>query len=118
MSTGHRLTRGAAALVACAAAILLASPALADASSKGFDVYSLTGSSITLKSVDIFGGEPFEEVNGKVGKGPRPGLVLKPGGAPLHVELKYSQTAIYRADLVHERPRWQLHRVSGQLPRQ
>jgi hypothetical protein len=94
-------------VLACvvAVAVALAAPGVASARTKGFQIYNLSGSAIKLQSVDTFGKQPFEEVNG-VALRPRPGYVLEPGAPPLHVELKADLLGdTYRADLRFENSR-------------
>jgi hypothetical protein len=66
------------------AAGLLAVAGPASARSTGMTVYNLTGHTMTLNRV-TWVGEP--EIPRDA---PQPGLVIKPGGAPVHVELLYS----------------------------
>lgn len=82
----RRRARIAATVVTCSAVGAMVAPALASASSKGFQIRNLTGSSLTLQSIDTHYGQPFEVVNGIANK-PRKGTVIKPAGSPLHVEL-------------------------------
>ncbi len=99
MKQSRGLPRRTTTVLACAIAVALAAPAVASARTKGFQIYNLSGSSIKLTSVDPFGKQPFEEVDG-VAVRPRPGYVLEPGGRPMHVELKADLLGdTYRADL-------------------
>jgi hypothetical protein len=84
--TNRRWARIVATVVTCSAVGVMVTPALASASSKGFQIRNLTGSSVTLQSIDTHSGQPFEVVKGIANK-PRTGTVLKPAGDPLHVEL-------------------------------
>jgi hypothetical protein len=83
--SGNR--RRAALGLALAGVVTLTMPALADASSYGFNIVNGTGASLQLKRILPAGEAPFELVGG-VEQGPHIGDVLEPNGKALDVELR------------------------------
>jgi hypothetical protein len=76
------------------AAGLLAVAGPASARSTGLTVYNLTGHTMTLTQTRWIGEPEIPRDS------PQPGLVLKPGGAPVHVELLYSLSKASSVELV------------------